>query len=629
MVFNLRNLVTLVSKKLETAARTVEVLPSEKPTKMGLLVGGIEDIPATADVHVRLMFDESGDIVTRVEEHFAAIQSPPMTSNASTLVETQPLLLSATSPAAIEGSVASARDSDTTESDVGAVAIQTRALTTNDLRIIAPLGEGANGAVSLVADRETNLLYALKAMKKPDDPMARACIFQEQDVLKRLAKSPWFLALKASFEDEKHFFLLTDFYEGGDMKTRIHGSRRGKLSEEEARGYCAQIVLAMEELHRNRIIHRDLKPANLLLNYQDEVVIADFGLARAFGQTAQDQASLHIGTASSPSAIGGVTFGGPDQTAHRCGTPSYIAPEIWLGQAYSYGVDVWAFGVIMYEMLHDKLPFYLDEVRDSPEAIEEHFLRICGEDVEFDDDVAGSACELLNMILEKDPAMRASWTGIKEHAWFGGIDWARLSQRTPTEAPEVMEDIVSSGKYEANPFGKPYPTGEEPHPFFQWTSEEIEPRPPVVSTASTPESAFAPGSSTDSSWYTSISLGPTISRDAFPSPNINDAPAPDAQFRVVRPTYKSNLPIWSADYAPQPKVKRMPPYQSALSTLSLSTSSSPSSCPSLSSVGTTALSHSGADSTASAAPPIELKWLGRVKAWLGCLCIKTGRPSSP
>lgn len=101
----------------------------------------------------------------------------------------------------------------------------------------------------------------------------------------------------------------------------------------------------MEDLHKRRIIHRDIKPANILLNNKDEVVIADFGFARPFalGDTVED-ASLRNGL--------GIQL---DITSEKCGTPQYMAPEIWKEEPYSYAVDVYSFGVMMYEMLNGKV----------------------------------------------------------------------------------------------------------------------------------------------------------------------------------------------------------------------------------------------------------------------------------
>ncbi len=101
----------------------------------------------------------------------------------------------------------------------------------------------------------------------------------------------------------------------------------------------------MEDLHKRRIIHRDIKPANILLNSKDEVVIADFGFARAFGETVED---------ASCDALDGLGIQ-LDVTNDQCGTPQYMAPEIWKAEPYSYAVDVYSFSVMMYEMLNGKV----------------------------------------------------------------------------------------------------------------------------------------------------------------------------------------------------------------------------------------------------------------------------------
>ena len=110
--------------------------------------------------------------------------------------------------------------------------------------------------------------------------------------------------------------------------------------------------MTMEALHEKRIIHRDLKPENILVDGLGQLVLADFGMSRAFGRTPEQRPWMHQQRQQKTDA--GVERG-LDKTDTGCGTAQYMAPEQYdprLDGSYSYGVDVWAFGVIMYEMLH-------------------------------------------------------------------------------------------------------------------------------------------------------------------------------------------------------------------------------------------------------------------------------------
>ncbi|KAI0644049.1 kinase-like domain-containing protein [Trametes meyenii] len=253
------------------------------------------------------------------------------------------------------------------------------------------LGEGGQGSVSLVAYRADARLYALKAIKKRTENAHRrsenAWVFQEQDIMRRLARRvsgcPFFVELLASFEDERNLYLVTDAYEGGDLQDAIYTSDLKKLTVGEARPIAAQIILGMQALHGLRIIHRDIKPANIFLDKQDNVRIGDFGLACAFGRTYAEQPWLgkpHGYYLLEPERTEAEQDGDPreDTATRQCGTREYMAPEMCRGDPYSYEVDVWAFGMVVYEMLHGK-------------------------------------------ILDKDARNRPSWEQIQAHPWFDGL----------------------------------------------------------------------------------------------------------------------------------------------------------------------------------------------------------------
>ncbi|KAG0734589.1 hypothetical protein G6F62_012055 [Rhizopus arrhizus] len=107
---------------------------------------------------------------------------------------------------------------------------------------------------------------------------------------------------------------------------------KGKLSEDDARRFFQQIICAVEYCHRHKIAHRDLKPENLLLDANNNVKIADFGLSNI------------------------MTDG--DFLKTSCGSPNYAAPEVISGRLYAGPeVDVWSCGVILYVMLCGRLPF--------------------------------------------------------------------------------------------------------------------------------------------------------------------------------------------------------------------------------------------------------------------------------
>jgi len=116
------------------------------------------------------------------------------------------------------------------------------------------------------------------------------------------------------------------------------------FSEDDAKFYIAEIVLALQHLHDKGVVYRDLKPENIMLDHEGHVKLSDFGLAKL--------------KSSSFKQIN--TF---------CGTPEYLAPEIILEKGYTKSVDWWALGCVLYEMLAGKHPFRRKNRADMYESI--------------------------------------------------------------------------------------------------------------------------------------------------------------------------------------------------------------------------------------------------------------------
>ncbi|KAI9068834.1 kinase-like protein [Trametes sanguinea] len=485
------------TKKAKAAGvpRTVVVDVAVKVEQTAKAVFGAEEIfqhslEAQGPVHVSIVFDKNGEVTACKMEHLeVATAAPAALSNATTLVGS-PMPSKPTSPLAAANDLSQDEPADSSSCPtvvsrvdipltapatlkIAAHAPAKRALKTEDFRMIRVLGEGGQGLVMLVQDRLTDKLYALKAIKKHRlQTQDLPTVFVEQNVMMTLAGRPLFTSLKGSFEDEDHFFLLTDYCSGGDLDERIR--KEGKLPTDVARRYAAQIVLAMEELRQMRIVHRDIKPKNILLTAQDEVIVTDFGLARTFGRTREQQPwrMRKIWQRKENLAEDEGTKTGPqrDRSGGGCGTFGYIAPEMFAGD-YSYEVDVWSFAVTLYEMLHGKLPFGYDRVDGA--TTNELITRTFVVPVEIDSDMDADAADLLQAMLAKDPLKRPTWDQIKEHPWFDTIDWKQIANRKPIAAHEAPKDLVPESHAKYISFGDPYGEGEAEYPFFNWVSPEL------------------------------------------------------------------------------------------------------------------------------------------------------------
>ncbi|KAM5543864.1 hypothetical protein V8D89_002481 [Ganoderma adspersum] len=358
-------------------------------------------------------------------------------------------------------------------------------LSMDQFLVLCLLGKGAQGDVYLVKHRAKMVFYALKAVPKSASKNGYyGNLFAEQFALKVVAGHPRFVNLQGTFQDDKFFYILTDLYAHGDLRSQMR--EVGKYEEEEARQCAAQIAVSIEALHKRRILHRDIKPDNLFLNSRHDVVLGDFGLCRTFGRSTAEQPWREAGVRAwmLPEDRPGSdhTLQTKDEAKKICGTPRYIAPEVYGLDSdgwYSYEADIFSFGVILYELLHGKLPFGMKN-DDEPEHL---IVRTLRAELEVDDDVSEEAADLLYMILDKDPSKRPNWEKIKAHAWFRSIDWDNVLVKSQPPTPIMFDHFEPSPHARSITFGEPYPDDDSPYPFFDWTSPEIQFQPSVSTTS--------------------------------------------------------------------------------------------------------------------------------------------------
>ncbi|KAH9913955.1 kinase-like domain-containing protein [Epithele typhae] len=318
-----------------------------------------------------------------------------------------------------------------------------RSLTTADFLPLRMLGRGGHGTVYLVQDTVSEKRLAMKVIAKNGLPLRDyPAIFCEQALGRAFATQGsgapgarggdhTFAPLRGSFEDTDNFYLLTDYYPRGDLMQWL--KRHGTAPAARARAWCAELLVALERLHARRVVHRDVKPDNVMLADDGRLVLADFGIARDFA--AQETGAAWSGVAAwDGRRMGGeAEEGGGREVSHALvGTPGYIAPEVYSG-CYSYAVDVWGAGVVLYCMLTGKLPFgLLPKTQGLAEIIDR---TDCWPATFGLDDVDPKARDLLTKMLEKNPTKRPSIRKLKKHPWFRGVDWKALEAGIPT-SPE-------------------------------------------------------------------------------------------------------------------------------------------------------------------------------------------------
>jgi protein kinase A len=196
----------------------------------------------------------------------------------------------------------------------------------------------------------------------------------------------FFTALYATFQDERCLYLVQQYVPGGDMWGVIHldsdsvgleKTRIGGLEPDVASFYAANVLVVLEHLHQRDTVFRDLKPENFGVDTSGYLRVYDFGAAKVM-----------VGEETSNTMVG---------------TPEYLSPEMITSKGHARGVDIWSFGVFLYEMLTGKTPFehansamIYQHIMDSDEVLRLAFTK------SFDPD----ARDLIHRLLVPNPHMR-------------------------------------------------------------------------------------------------------------------------------------------------------------------------------------------------------------------------------
>ena len=205
----------------------------------------------------------------------------------------------------------------------------------NRYEILQLLGEGGMGAVYKARDREVDRLVAIKVIRPElasrPDILAR---FKQELILARQVTHKNVIRIFDLGEADGLKFITMDFIEGRDLKSILR--EKGKFSPEEAVKIATQICRALDAAHSEGVVHRDLKPQNIMVDAHGRVTVMDFGIARSM---------------ETP---------GMTQTGSLVGTPEYMSPEQAKGENVDARSDIFTLGIIFYELLTGKTPFYAD-----------------------------------------------------------------------------------------------------------------------------------------------------------------------------------------------------------------------------------------------------------------------------
>jgi non-specific serine/threonine protein kinase len=248
-------------------------------------------------------------------------------------------------------------------------------------KILEKLGEGGMGEVYLAQDTKLRRKVALKFLPSEytSEPELKTRFTREAQAAASL-NHPNIITVHEVAEHEDRLYIAMEYVEGESLKDLI---RRKKIPTKQVIDTALQICQGLSAAHESGIIHRDIKPQNILMGKDKRVRICDFGLVKL----KRDLALTQVGS--------------------TLGTIAYMSPEQARGEEVDHRTDIWALGVVLYEMLTGKLPFQ----GDHEAAIIYEILNAEPKAIQwFRSDVPDHVVTLVSQLLEKDPDNRLSST---------------------------------------------------------------------------------------------------------------------------------------------------------------------------------------------------------------------------
>lgn len=333
--------------------------------------------------------------------------------------------------------------------------------TANDYKFVKLLGEGSFSSVYLAVDaditiapsegldppqnesgielesdsndvaltnKKTNKIrkYAIKVCQKSHIKRQgkQAAIMREKEIMNILNQHPndHFIKLYCTFQDIERLYFVMTYAENGEL---LNHMQENPLSLHSVRKYTLQLISALEHLHKLGILHRDLKPENILLNDQMNILITDFGSAQLYIQKDKDLKTP------------------PDRRNSFVGTAQYVSPEMLKNRQATNMSDVWALGVIIFQMITNIMPF---------NAPNEYLIyqKIQNLDYKYPDEFDPNARDLVSSLIKLEPSERLGATddletvgyqSIRRHAFLSkDFDYPEISNSSLLQNKKGFED---------------------------------------------------------------------------------------------------------------------------------------------------------------------------------------------
>ena len=360
------------------------------------------------------------------------------------------------------------------------------------------IGRGAFGEVRLCQDSKNNFV-AIKKLKKKDMICKNQVkhLNNEKNILLKKTNNKWLPKLYKTFTDKNFLYIVMEYLPGGDLMNLF--IKKDVLKEKDAKFYIAEILLAVESLHKMGYIHRDLKPDNILIAKNGHIKLSDFGLCAKydvygkfrknegfsekekqfyFGEDSdcrekrvkncsmrvkhspflkkmdikslskkntKRNSSLKKKNKKKKSSLIKKNKKNSLKNTHKkkrsllystVGTPDYIAPEVFEQTGYNFTIDFWSLGIILYEMIIGYPPFFSEEPAETYNKILNYKENFeIPEDIKISKEAKDLICKLIC-----DREKRIGIEEIKKHDFFKGFDFENVFSVKPPFLPSIGKE---------------------------------------------------------------------------------------------------------------------------------------------------------------------------------------------
>ncbi|GMM27433.1 aurora kinase [Martiniozyma asiatica (nom. inval.)] len=255
-----------------------------------------------------------------------------------------------------------------------------------DFELGRKLGKGKFGRVYCVKHIQSDFICAMKVINKSEilGYHVEKQFIKEIEIQSNVSHINC-LAIYGWFDDAENIYLLVEYAAFGELYKILKSQRR--LKDDVASLYIYQISLALIHLHDKNIIHRDLKPENVLIHFNNCIKLADFGWSTYKNNVDGKRRNT------------------------MCGTLDYLPPEMVEAKNHDNKVDIWAVGVLLYELVVGKPPFEEEQSNLT-------YRRIVKVDLHIPDFVDKDAAKLIKSLLKYDPNERITLQQVLNHRWI-------------------------------------------------------------------------------------------------------------------------------------------------------------------------------------------------------------------